>query len=80
MRKTVTLSVKGVPVDLAKRLKERAELNHRSLQGELRAILEQAGQVLTLDDLAGLAKRLGIKGKSGESARMIREDRDDPRR
>ena len=80
MAKTVTLSVKDVPVDLAKRLKERAERNHRSLQGELRAILEQAGQVMTLDDLAALAKRLGIKGKSGESARMIREDRDDPRR
>lgn len=80
MRKTVTLSVKGVPVDLAKRLKDRATRNHRSLQGELRAILEQAEQVLTLDDLARLAKKLGIKGEPGESARMIREDRDDPRR
>ena len=80
MAKTVTLSVKGVPAELAKRLKERAERNHRSLQGELRSILEQAGHVMTLDDLAMLAKRLGIKGESGESARMIREDRDDPRR
>jgi plasmid stability protein len=78
--KTVTLSVKGVPAELARRLKVRAERNHRSLQGELRAILEQAGKSLTLDDLAELAKRLGIKGESGESARMIREDRDDPRR
>jgi plasmid stability protein len=80
MRKTVTLSVKDVPVDLAKRLKERTARNDRSLQSELRAILEEAGQVMTLDDLAALAKRLGIKGKSGESARMIREDRDDPKR
>lgn len=80
MSKTVTLSVKDVPVDLAKRLKERAERNHRSLQGELRAILEQAGHELTFDDLARLARKLGIKGESGESARMIREDRDDPRR
>jgi antitoxin FitA len=80
MKKTVTLSVKGVPADLAKRLKDRAERNHRSLQGELRAILEQAGQNMTFDDLARLAKRLGMKGESGESARMIREDRDDPRR
>ena len=80
MSKTVTLSVKGVPVDLAKRLKERAERNHRSLQGELRAILEQAGHQMTFDDLARLAKKLGVKGDSGESVRMIREDRDDPRR
>ena len=81
MAKTVTLSVKNVPVDLAKRLKERAERNHRSLQGELLAILEDAGhRRLTLDDIADLAKRLGLKGESLESARMIREDRDDPRR
>lgn len=80
MPKTVTLSVKGVPADLAKRLKQRAERNHRSLQGELRAILEQAGRSLTIDDIAELAQRLGMKGESGESARMIREDRDDPRR
>lgn len=80
MAKTVTLSVKGVPADLARRLRERAARNHRSLQGELLDILEQAGHSLTLDDLAALAKRLGVRGKSGESARMIREDRDDRRR
>ena len=80
MAKTVTLSVKDVPVDLAKRLKDRAARNHRSLQGELRAILEQAGHTMTFDDLARLAKKLGMKGESGESTRMIREDRDDPSR
>ena len=80
MAKTVTLSVKAVPVELAKRLKQRAARNHRSLQGELRAILEQAGHATTFDDLARLARKLGVKGESGESTRMIREDRDDPRR
>ena len=80
MAKTVTLSVKNVPVAVAKRLKERAARNNRSLQGELQSILEQAGQVTTLDDLAALAQRLGLKGVAGESVRMIREDRDDPRR
>lgn len=80
MAKTVTLSVKNVPVAVAKRLKERAARNNRSLQGELQSILDQAGHVTTLDDLAALAKRLGIKGVAGESVRMIREDRDDPRR
>lgn len=80
MAKTVTLSVKNVPIQVAKRLKERAARNHRSLQGELQSILEQAGHVLTFDDLAVLAKKLGIKGVDGESVRMIREDRDDPGR
>lgn len=80
MARTVTLSVKNVPLDLAKRLKQRAAQNNRSLQGELLEILDQAGHSLTLADIAALAKRLGIKGTSGESTRIIREDRDARRR
>jgi len=38
----VNLSVKNVPEALAAKLRERAERNHRSLQGELMAILEAA--------------------------------------
>ena len=38
----VNLSVKSVPEALAARLRRRAERNHRSLQGELMAILESA--------------------------------------
>jgi plasmid stability protein len=38
----VNLSVKNVPDALAAKLRERAERNHRSLQGELMAILESA--------------------------------------
>ena len=38
----VNLSVKNVPDALAARLRARAERNHRSLQGELMAILEAA--------------------------------------
>ena len=36
------LSVKDVPDDLAERLRQRAARNHRSLQGELMSIIEQA--------------------------------------
>jgi plasmid stability protein len=79
MPKTVTLSVKNVPVDLARRLRERAARNHRSLQGELRAILDQAGQQVTVSELAAFVKRIGLSTPS-ESVKMIREDRDDPRR
>jgi plasmid stability protein len=38
----VNLSVKNVSEALAAKLRERAERNHRSLQGELMAILEAA--------------------------------------
>jgi antitoxin FitA len=73
--RTVTLSVKNVPGDLAKRLKARAARNHRSLQGELLAILSEAGEVTTIQDLAALVKRLGLITPS-ESDGMIRELRD----
>ncbi len=39
---SVNLSVKNVPETLAAKLRDRAERNHRSLQGELMAILEAA--------------------------------------
>jgi plasmid stability protein len=38
----VNLSIKNVPDALADKLRARAERNHRSLQGELMAILEHA--------------------------------------
>jgi plasmid stability protein len=76
MAKTVTLSVKNVPEDLAKRLRDRAARNHRSLQGELRAILENAGRRLTLEDILAMTKRLKLKTPS-DSADIIRSLRDD---
>ena len=76
---TVTLSVKNVPKDVARRLKIRAVRNHRSLQGELLVILSEAARVTTVAELAMLAKRLGLETPS-ESAAMIREDRDARRR
>ena len=42
----VNLSVKNVPEALAAKLRARAERNHRSLQGELMAILEAATREL----------------------------------
>jgi plasmid stability protein len=38
----MNLSIKSVPDELAEALRQRAERNHRSLQGELMAIIEQA--------------------------------------
>jgi plasmid stability protein len=72
------LSIKGVPTEQVASLRERAARNHRSLQGELRAILDAALQpkakTLTLDELAAHGRHAGLKTPS-ESARMIREDR-----
>lgn len=42
---SVNLSIKNVSDDTAERLRQRAERNHRSLQGELMAIIEQAAAV-----------------------------------
>ncbi len=75
---TVTLSIKNVPDDLAQRLKERAARNHRSLQGELMAILETVEPPRrSIGEIYEMVKASGVKTKS-ESAHMVREDRDDP--
>jgi plasmid stability protein len=75
---TVSLSIKNMPDDLAQRLKERAARNHRSLQGELMAIIDDAVRpVRSIGELARYVDRLGIKTPR-ESARIVRKDRDDP--
>lgn len=43
----VNLSIKDVPEALAQSLRERAARNHRSLQGELMSIIEQAARAAT---------------------------------
>ena len=52
-------------------------MHKRSLQGELMAILEEATSPtrLTVDELWQEARRLGPPTR-GNSAKMIREDRD----
>ena len=76
---TITLSIKNVPTDLAERLRTRAARNHRSLQGELMAILDEASRVLTVEDLAVFAERVGLRTPSN-SARLVRQDRNGRRR
>ena len=76
----VTLSVKNVPDKLAERLRQRAARHHRSLQGELLAILEEAAQpTITIDELADTVRALGLRTPA-ESVAMIRADRDGRRR
>lgn len=46
------LSIKDVPEALAEALRQRAARNHRSLQGELMAIVEQAASESAVEGLA----------------------------
>lgn len=74
----VNLPVKNAPEDLVERLRRRAKANHRSLQGELMAILEEAagsGQKLGLAQLLAEVRRSGLVTPD-EATRMIRDDRD----
>ena len=52
-----TLSIKDVPEDWAETLRQRAVRNHRSLQGELTAILEAAVHASGNPQPAGKALR-----------------------
>ena len=72
------LSIKNAPDELVKRLEERAERHHRSLQGELLAILEEAAgtsRPLTPDEILAKVRQLRLRTPR-DATRMIREDRD----
>lgn len=73
----VNLSVKNVPAPVASALKERASRNHRSLQGELLAILEESVRAErgSLENLHRRVKRMKLKTRT-EAPSMIRADRD----
>jgi plasmid stability protein len=73
----INISIKNVPDDIAEELRARAARNHRSLQGELMAIIEEAtGQKSPLSPsefLAGV-RALGLRTPA-EARAMVREDR-----
>ncbi|MBF8288874.1 MAG: hypothetical protein HW381_1982 [Candidatus Rokubacteria bacterium] len=74
----VNLSIKKVPEHTVHRLKQRAERHHRSLQGELLAIIEEAARTpspLSPEEVVAEVRRLGLRTPSAAAA-MIRADRD----
>lgn len=73
---SVNLSVKDVPHDLAEALRERARRNHRSLQGELMAMIEAhvGGTPFRARRLLDEARRLGLRTPE-EAVAMVRDDR-----
>ena len=74
----VNLSIKNAPEDVVERLRRRAERHHRSLQGELLAIIEEAveaEQDLSPHELLAEVRRLGLRTPA-ELAAISRTDRD----
>ena len=73
-----SLSIKNVPEELVERLRARAKVNHRSLQGEMMVILEGATLIpsgLTLAELRERVRGLGLR-TGDDSTAWIREDQD----
>jgi plasmid stability protein len=74
-----SILVRGLDQKTIERLKERARLNGRTLQQEVKALLERAAETLTMREARRLSeqwkRRLGERSNS-DSAQLIREDRD----
>ena len=72
------LSIKNAPDELVHRLRQRARRHHRSLQGEMTAILEAAvrePEPMTPSQVLARVRALDLSSP-GESVDMVREDRD----
>jgi plasmid stability protein len=74
----LSLSIKNVPSPMVRALRTRAAANHRSLQGELMSILEEAVRPKTFDAKAvrARARALGLSSGVNESTAIVRELRD----
>ena len=72
-----SLTIKNIPPDILEGLRERAARNHRSLQGETMALLEEAVKPkhLTISEFYRMVKESGLETPA-ESADIIRRDRD----
>ena len=74
---SVSLSIKDVPEEIAEAIRQRAKANHRSLQGELMAMLERHSRPrgFRATELLEEVRKLGLQTE-GSSAQFIREERD----
>jgi plasmid stability protein len=74
-----SILVRGLDQKTIERLKERARLNGRTLQQEVKVLLERAAETLTTREARRLSQRWGhrlSRRSFSDSARLIREDRD----
>ena len=73
----MNLSIKNVPDALVNHLRRRAKKNHRSLQGELMALIEQTVSPEKLSVEEARSKICALRYQTGsDGERMVREDRD----
>ena len=74
-----SVTLKNIPPKTLAKLKQMAAENHRSLQGQLMTLVDQAleptGSAKTIEEVYQRIKALGVSSPS-ESVQMIREDRD----
>jgi plasmid stability protein len=74
-----SLTLKNIPEQKLELLKRKAQEHHRSLQGEMMHLIDEAlntpSAKLTLEEVYAKVKALGVSSPN-ESTRMIREDRD----
>jgi len=71
----MNLSIKNVPDVVVERLKKRAERNHRSLQGELMAIITDAVRAEGPRAVFEEIRARGLRSP-GDSVDIVRADRD----
>ena len=73
----MNISIKNVPEPLVDQLRRRAKKNHRSLQGEVMALLEEAvaPERVIMKEARRRLTDLGYQ-TGAESKGMLREDRD----
>ncbi|MBM4031340.1 MAG: Arc family DNA-binding protein [Planctomycetes bacterium] len=72
------LVIRGIDEEMIKRLRKQAEYNGRTLQSEIKMILQQATRV-DVEDALELADRIRARfgnRKFDDSAELIREDRE----
>jgi len=74
----VDLSIKNVPDEIAELLRQRAKRNNRSLQGELKTILEESvtGSSISLDEAHRRIRELDLRTDE-EAVGIIRSRRDE---
>jgi plasmid stability protein len=77
----INISIKNVPEEKVEQLRARAKRNHRSLQGELLALIDEAltapiqTNPMSIDEFVEEGIRMGISTPA-QATQWIREDRD----
>ena len=78
--KTASVTVRNIPCTVLERIRARAASHHRSMQGEILAILEaSAAEPDTTLNVSAALRQVRLRGLAtpAEAVEMIRADRDD---